>query len=177
MKAMEKLFKALDKVAFTLAAVSTGGMLICVFLQVIARTTGVFIPWTTELSQYCFLWSTCFASYVAARRGKLIGVEVIQKKLPDILGRIVKFIAWAAGALFYGLVIYFCAIQLPTLMVQYTPIMKISMGLIYITMMIGLGLLCVYVLYVAVLALTQGKNKVEQSLTEKTVEQIVEEVE
>ena len=77
MKTIEKCFKVLDKISFILSALCVGGMLICVFLQVVARIFQFSINWTTEMSQYFFLWSTTFASYVAARRGKLIGVELL----------------------------------------------------------------------------------------------------
>ena len=70
MKAAEKFFKVLDKITYALAAICVGGMLVCVFLQVVARIFQFSINWTTEMSQYFFLWSTTFASYIAARRGK-----------------------------------------------------------------------------------------------------------
>ena len=177
MKAAEKFFKIVDKIAFALAAFTTGGMLFCVFLQVVARTFRFYIAWTTELSQYFFLWTTSFAAYIAARRGKLIGVEMLQRKLPLPVRRVVRFIAWTAGAFFYGTVIYYCAIQLPTLMSQTTPILKWSMGVIYILMMLGLGLLTLYFLYVAIQGLTMKDTKDDVCETEKTVEQLVEEVE
>nr|MBQ6740194.1 TRAP transporter small permease subunit [Synergistaceae bacterium] len=82
MKSAEKFFSFLDVIAYWLAAICVGGMLGCVTLQVIARHTTLSVNWTTELSQYFFLWSTTFASYIAARRGKLIGVEMIQRAMP-----------------------------------------------------------------------------------------------
>lgn len=118
MKAADKFFKWMDHVAFFCAALSVAGMLFCVTLQVIARKTALSANWTTELSQYCFLWSTTFASYIAARRGKLIGVELIQAMMPSLLKRIMRFLSWGTCAFFYGLVIYFCAVQLPSLMPQ-----------------------------------------------------------
>ena len=67
MKAAEKFFKVLDKIIYALAAICVGGMLVCVFLQVVARIFQFSINWTTEMSQYFFLWSTTFASYIAGR--------------------------------------------------------------------------------------------------------------
>lgn len=176
MKTAEKFFKILDKVAFPLTAISVGGMLLCVFLQVIARTLRIYIAWTTELSQYFFLWATCFASYIAARRGKLIDIDLLQKKMPDPVRRVMKFVSWGAGAYFYGMVIYYCAIQLPTLMKQTTPILKWPMGLIYIVMMAGLAMLCAYFIYVAILGLLQD-NKKEEKKVALTAAQRAEEVE
>ena len=128
MKTIEKCFKVLDKISFILSALCVGGMLICVFLQVVARFFQFSINWTTEMSQYFFLWSTTFASYVAARRGKLIGVELVQKKFPWPVQRVLRFAAYGAAAWFYILVDHYCAIQLPKLMVQTTPVLKWSMG-------------------------------------------------
>jgi len=175
MKTDAKFFIFLDKIAYWLAAVSVGGMLLCVTIQVFARHSPLSVNWTTELSQYCFLWSTTFASYIAARRGKLIGVELVQKKMPALIRRVMKCVSWLCAVIFYGLVIYYCCLQLPTLMVQVTPMMKWSMGLIYIIMMIGLGMLTLYCCYLAVLSLIVDDSKKETE--KKTAAEIAEEVE
>ena len=175
MKAAEKFFAFLDKIVYWLAAICVGGMLTCVTIQVIARHTSLSINWTTELSQYFFLWSTTFASYIAARRGKLIGVELIQKQMPHAARRVMKFISWGAAAFFYGLVIYYCVGQLPTLMVQLTPMLKWSMGMIYIIMMLGLAMLTLYCAYLAVKGLLEDDRK--KAAVVKTAEQIAEELE
>lgn len=173
-KKADAFFSVLDKIAYVLAAASVGGMLLCVTIQVVARHSPLSINWTTELSQYFFLWSTTFASYIAARRGKLIGVELVQKQMPEAVRKIMKLISWASAAVFYGLVIYYCFVQLPTLMRQMTPMLKWSMGVIYIIMMIGLTMLTLYCVYLAIRSvLTEEKKSVE----EKTAAQIAEEVE
>lgn len=174
MRAADKFFKWMDHVAFFCAALSVLGMLFCVTLQVIARKTALSANWTTELSQYCFLWSTTFASYIAARKGKLIGVELIQNMMPVFVKRIMSFLSWAACAVFYALVIYFCAVQLPSLMPQTTPILQWSMGVIYIIMMAGLLMLTLYSVYLAFVKLFE-KNKGTDK--EKSLEEILEEVE
>ena len=174
-EAVESFFKALDTIAFFLAAIAVTGMLSCVTLQVIARHTALSINWTTELSQYCFLWTTTFASYIAARRGKLIGVELLQKQMPKPVRRIMKLISWAAAAFFYSMVIYYGIDQLPKLLKQLTPMLKWPMGLIYIIMMVGLAMLVLFSLYLAVKSLIEDDTKKEQ--VQKTAEQIAEELE
>ena len=175
MKAAEKFFKFIDVIAYWLAAICVCGMLTCVTIQVIARHTSLSVNWTTELSQYFFLWSTTFASYIAARRGKLIGVELIQKKMPLNVRRVMKFISWATAAFFYGLVIYYCFGQLPTLIVQKTPMLNWSMGMIYIIMMVGLAMLTLYCVYLAIKGLVEDDTK--KAAVVKTAEQIAEELE
>jgi len=175
MKTAEKFFKVLDKAGYALTALCVGGMLFCVFLQVVSRTFNLSINWTTELSQYFFLWSTTFATYVAARRGKMIGVELVQKKMPPIVQRVMKFIAWSCAAFFYGFVIYHCSVNLPKLWGTQTPILKWSMGMIYLVMLIGLVMVTLYSAYLAVLGLITDPTKKQE--VKKTAEQIAEEVE
>lgn len=171
----DRLFENMDRFAYLGAAVSVGGMLFCVTLQVVARMSALTVNWTTELSQYCFLWSTTFASYIAARRGKLIGVELIQNKMPGVVKRTMKCLAWLMCGIFYGMVNYYCAVQLPRLMEQFTPILKWPMGLIYIIMMVGLLLLTVYSLYLALKAFFKADSTNDGR--EKTAAEIAEEVE
>lgn len=175
MKAAEKFFKALDKIAYVLTALCVGGMLFCVFLQVVSRTFNLSINWTTELSQYFFLWSTTFATYVAARRGKMIGVELVQKKMPPAVQHVMKFLAWGCAAFFYGFVIYHCAINLPKLWSTQTPILKWSMGMVYLVMLIGLAMVTLYSVYLAILGLITDPTQKKE--VKKTAEQIAEEVE
>ena len=172
---IEKFFLVLDKIAYVLAAVSVAGMLACVTIQVIARHTTLSINWTTELSQYCFLWSTTFASYIAARRGKLIGVELVQKAMPKPVRKGMRFLSWVAAAFFYSLVIYYGVGQIPSLMKQLTPMLKWPMGLIYIIMMLGLLMVVLYSIFLAIKSLAVDDDKKEQ--VAKTAEQIAEEVE
>lgn len=171
----EKFFQYSDKVAFVGAAISVAGMLFCVTLQVIARMTALMVNWTAELSQYCFLWGTTFASYIAARRKKLIGVELVQNMMPEFVKKLMKSISWATCAVFYAIVVYYNVIQMPRLMKQFTPILKWPMGLIYIIMLIGFVLLTIYSIYLAILPFIKEEKKKADS--EKTAAERAEEVE
>ena len=95
--------------------------------------------------------------------------------MPFFVRRIMKFISWAAAAFFYGLVIYYCVGQLPTLMVQLTPMLKWSMGMIYIIMMVGLGMLTLYCVFLAIKGLVEDDR--QKAAVVKTAEQIAEELE
>ena len=171
----ERLFKIVDKIAFAGAAASVALMLFCVTLQVIASMTALMVNWTAELSQYAFLWTTTFASYIAARRKKLIGVGLIQNMMPALVKKIMQSISWATCGLFYAIVIYYNAVQMPRLMKQVTPILKWPMGMIYIIMMIGFAMLTLYAVYLAIYVLIFDESKVVKK--EKTAAEIAEEVE
>lgn len=64
---------------------------------------------------------------------------------------------------------------MPSLMRQTTPVLKWSIGVIYIIMLIGIGFLTLYLVYLAFLGLFGLDEK--KSDTPKTAEQIAEEVE
>lgn len=175
MQKIENIWKALDKPISYLAGFCIASMLICVFLQVVARTFRFSINWTTEMSQYFFLWSTTFGCYIIARNGKMLGVEIVRKLFPLPIQRALKFISYMAAASFYFIAIYFCILRMPSLMRQTTPVLKWSIGIIYIIMLIGLALLTLYFVYSAILGLIGADEK--KSDKPKTAEQIAEEVE
>ena len=175
MQKIENIWKALDKPISYLAGFCIASMLICVFLQVVARTFRFSINWTTEMSQYFFLWSTTFGCYAIARKGKMLGVELVRKFFPIPIQRTLKFISYMAAAAFYFIAIYFCILRMPSLMRQTTPVLKWSIGVIYIIMLIGIGFLTFYFVYLAFLGLLGLDDK--KSDTPKTAEQIAEEVE
>ncbi|MGL5437061.1 MAG: TRAP transporter small permease [Lachnospiraceae bacterium] len=153
----EKFFSMLDKLMNMLITIMVAGLLLSTFGQVAARIFRLSISWTTELSQYFFLWSTVFAGYAAARRGKMIGVELIQKMMPDLVKRIMKIISWGAAAIFYFLVFYYCGAQLPQLMTQTTPILKWPMGMVYAVMMFGIICMDLYFIYLTIIQLIPEK--------------------
>ncbi|MGN0837932.1 MAG: TRAP transporter small permease [Pyramidobacter sp.] len=175
MKWAEQFFKVIDRIAGALAAFCIAGMLFCVFLQVVARMTGLKVNWTTELSQYFFLWSTTFGGYLIARRKKMIGVELIQKSMPAPLRRLMKFTAWLSGAAFYFILIWYCLPRLPRLMNQTTPVLKWPMGVIYIVMLLGVGVMALYFVYLAFIGLCGADEKKPQA--PKDIGKIVEEAE
>ena len=98
----------------------------------------------------------------------------LQKTARHLLGALLLvLLAWQA-LLSLGCN-YYCAIQLPRLMAQFTPILKWPMGIIYIIMMIGLLLLTLYSFYLSLSALLRGDTKAQKK--EKTAAEIAEEVE
>lgn len=175
MKKIENIWKTIDKPISYLAGFCIAAMLICVFLQVVARTFRFSINWTTEMSQYFFLWSTTFGCYIIARNGKLLGVEIVRKLFPLPIQRALKFISYMFASAFYFIAIYFCILRMPSLMRQTTPVLKWSIGIIYIIMLIGLAILTLYFVYLAILGLVGADEK--KSDKPKTAEQIAEEVE
>ncbi|MBR0044784.1 MAG: hypothetical protein IJP56_08095, partial [Synergistaceae bacterium] len=71
--------------------------------------------------------------------------------------------------------VYYCFGHLPSLFVKKTPMLKWSMGMIYIIMMAGLSMLTLYCVFLAIKGVIEDDTKKEAAV--KTAEQIAEELE
>lgn len=92
-----------------LCGVALGLMVASVFIGVLARFVfthvgyRMSVPWTEEVSRYLMIWTVFLGGAVAARHGKLIGVEFVVQALPARLGRLVKYASLATSMVFYVL--------------------------------------------------------------------------
>lgn len=92
-----------------MCGVALGLMVLSVFIGVLARFVfthvgyRLSVPWTEEVSRYLMIWTVFLGGAVAARHGKLIGVEFVVQGLPPHLGRMVKYIALVLSMVFYVL--------------------------------------------------------------------------
>jgi TRAP-type transport system small permease protein len=92
-----------------MCGVALGLMVLSVFIGVLARFVfthagyRLSVPWTEEVSRYLMIWTVFLGGAVAARHGKLIGVEFMVQALPAHLGRFVKHLALALSMVFYVL--------------------------------------------------------------------------
>lgn len=146
---MKRFFRLIDGIFNALSAVLLGGMVIIIFLQVITRLLQVSLTWTTEITQYMFVWVTFIAGYLGARKGRHIGVEIFQNLFPVPIKKGMSFVAWSLASFYYGLVLYYCIKLWTKLGIQLTPILKWPMNLVYSGMMIGLFFMSLYFLYYA----------------------------
>lgn len=95
-----------------LCGMALGAMVLAVFIGVLARFVfthagyRLSVPWTEEVSRYLMIWTVFLGGGVAARQGKLIGVEFIMHSLPASTGRFVKYFALALSMAFYTLLCF-----------------------------------------------------------------------
>lgn len=92
-----------------LCGIALGLMVASVFIGVLARFVfthagyRLSVPWTEEVSRYLMIWTVFLGGAVAARHGKLIGVEFVVQTLPPHMGRLVKYVALVLSMVFYVL--------------------------------------------------------------------------
>lgn len=157
---IEKFFKVLDKIFHILSALLLGAMVLIIFFQVVTRMLQISWSWTTELTQYFFVWVTFIAAYLGARKGRHIGVEIIQDRMPNFMGKIMASLSWLIASAFYGIVLFYCMKLWPKLGVQLSPILKWPMNFVYSGMMLGLVSMSLYYAYYAVTVFVGNTNKI-----------------
>ena len=156
---MEKLFKAIDKLAYWLTAIILTGMVGTIVLQVVTRAFTISIAWTMEISQYLFICLTFVAGYLGARKNQHIGVELITGRLPDLPQRIVRCVAYMVAAGFYLYVVYLCGTMMPTLAAETSTMLHIPMSVIYGFMAVCLAFMSLYFIYQGVVLFVPNKKK------------------
>lgn len=175
---MKRFFRFLDGIFNALSAVLLGGMVIIIFLQVITRLLQISLTWTTEITQYMFVWVTFIAGYLGARKGRHIGVEIFQNLFPAPIKKGMSFVAWTLASFYYGLVLYYCIKLWGKLGIQLTPILKWPMNLVYSGMMTGLLSMSLYFLYYAFTFIIPNLDEVlEKTVSRKWDKNEVKEVE
>lgn len=95
------------------------------------------LPWTEEVSRYLMIWIVFLGAAVAARSGKLIGVEFIVHALPASLGRFVKYVALVLSMVFY---ILLCVVGWQWIEFgrsQSSPVLEIPISVVNLAMAAG----------------------------------------
>lgn len=84
-------------------------MLIVVIIQVIGRTLTSSLPWTEELTRYCFLWTVNFGMTIGLLEASHASVTIVFtlfKKHQELVGKIRMWIYFVACAAFFLFAMY-----------------------------------------------------------------------
>jgi TRAP-type C4-dicarboxylate transport system permease small subunit len=112
-------------------------MSVVVFAQVLFRIVHLSIPWSEELSKYLLIWSTFLGAAICIRKGSLVGLEFLKNSMSEekqkILQTILNLIVCAM--LLFLINVGFWAVR--RVWFQITPVLKLSMGLMYAAIPIG----------------------------------------
>lgn len=91
--------------------VFAGAMLIAisalVFLSAIARTVGVPVNWAQDISLLFFAWLTFIGADIVAKTGNLIRIDMLEKKFPNSIRKILSLIFDIAMLLFLLILIVY----------------------------------------------------------------------
>jgi C4-dicarboxylate transporter, DctQ subunit len=159
---LKLLLRVLDRLEEILIASLMAGATLITFAAVVHRylstipaiqdyVTRIDMTWAQELCVYMFIWVAKFGAAYGVRTGIHVGVDVLVKRLPPGLRRIVIVFALLAGALFTG-VIGTLGAQLVWDRAQTedtSPDMEAPMWFVYLAIPCGSYLMCFRFLQVA----------------------------
>lgn len=131
MKIIHGIDKAINKFLRFIVIIMLSVMSVVVFAQVLFRIVHLSIPWSEELSKYLLIWSTFLGAAICIRKGSLVGLEFLKNSMSEekqkILQTILNLIVCAM--LLFLINVGFWAVR--RVWFQITPVLKLSMGLMY----------------------------------------------
>jgi TRAP-type C4-dicarboxylate transport system permease small subunit len=110
---------------------------------------GLSLAWAEEVSRYMMIWLSFLAAGLALREGAHIAVETLPDSLPRALAIPVRAVAVSLVAGFLALMLWFGWHYAQFAMMQRTPVLRLPVGMIYLAIPIGMGLMLVHLLLVA----------------------------
>lgn len=137
MKIIHDIDKVINKIPRFIVIIMLSVMSVVVFAQVLFRIVHLSIPWSEELSKYLLIWSTFLGAAICIRKGSLVGLEFLKNSMSEekqkILQTILNLIVCAM--LLFLINVGFWAVR--RVWFQITPVLKLSMGLMYAAIPIG----------------------------------------
>lgn len=137
MKIIHDVDKVINKILRFIVIIMLSVMSVVVFAQVLFRIVHLSIPWSEELSKYLLIWSTFLGAAICIRKGSLVGLEFLKNSMSEekqkILQTILNLIVCAM--LLFLINVGFWAVR--RVWFQITPVLKLSMGLMYAAIPIG----------------------------------------
>ena len=137
MKIIHDIDKVINKILRFIVIIMLSVMSVVVFAQVLFRIVHLSIPWSEELSKYLLIWSTFLGAAICIRKGSLVGLESLKNSMSEekqkILQTILNLIVCAM--LLFLINVGFWAVR--RVWFQITPVLKLSMGLMYAAIPIG----------------------------------------
>jgi TRAP-type C4-dicarboxylate transport system permease small subunit len=142
------VFKKLYRRTFTVVITALfAGFVVLTFAQVVFRyVIGYSLYWSEELARYLFVWVSFLGSVVALERGVHIGMDVVIAKLPPGPRRYVEVFSDISVAAF----LVFLTVQGLKMamrnMIQKSPALQVSMGVVSLAIPVGAALMGIYVI-------------------------------
>lgn len=137
MKIIHDIDKVINKILRFIVIIMLSVMSVVVFAQVLFRIVHLSIPWSEELSKYLLIRSTFLGAAICIRKGSLVGLEFLKNSMSEekqkILQTILNLIVCAM--LLFLINVGFWAVR--RVWFQITPVLKLSMGLMYAAIPIG----------------------------------------
>ncbi len=131
-------------VGLLLAAMSVAVMgQVTVRFVLTAAGINVSAPWTEELARYCLIWMIFLGAGVGVRKGQMIALEFLVRKVPDRLGIATRYAVIALSVAFFCLMFVVGLDFVELGRTERSPVMGITKDLVYWAMPVGAALMIV----------------------------------
>lgn len=121
-----------------------------VFANVVLRYGfGQSFAWAEEVSRYMVVWLAFLASGLALRQGAHIAVETLPESLPEPAARLLRVLIVLLVAVFLVLLAWWGWDYAIFAWGQYSPVLRLSAGMIYLAVPVGCVLMLVHLALMA----------------------------
>ena len=105
-KAIDLLYKVIDKFCYIVIAVSFSAIVIILGMQMLLRVLGSPTMWSEEVCRYLFIWLLFLGGAQAFSKGGHLVVDVIFVRFPRRMQLILMFVYYIVIAVFSGYLLY-----------------------------------------------------------------------
>ncbi len=139
---LRKINRLLVKIASVLVIIGIACLGVLVPADVIGRYfTGRMFVWSPELSSFCLVWVGMLGGAVGFDKGMQIGVTVVINKLPQAVRSVVMLIGYLCMLYLLSVLVTRGIVQVRANFSQVTSIIKIPMGIPYMALPVGAGIM------------------------------------
>lgn len=142
---LNKINKVLVYIIKIFIALLIAGMSICVLLAVISRyALKIPLPWTEEMARFLMIWAAFLSSTLGLKRGLHVGIVFLIRRMSKNLQLYLDILSKTLVSIFFIFVIW-QGFKLSTLVShQISPVMRISMSWVYISLPISALILLIF---------------------------------
>ncbi len=150
--------RLINRTVDTLFMICIGGIVAIVFSQVVMRYSLRDVPpWTEELARSVFAWIVFLGASVAYRHKAHIVIDLVVARLPAPSRRLLGVVVLGVMAAFLGFVLVEGTINLWLAKGDLSPVMEVSMAIIYLPLPVGIALTLLCVIQDLIRELTEKK--------------------
>ena len=142
MRILNKLSDIVNFLVEHVVAVLMGLMTVVVFLQVVFRLISGSLPWSEELARYVMIFMVYLGASVGVKMKNHIAVEFVVNQLPGKWRMVVEILADILMLICFAVIIHFGLSVVRVTMMQKSPVLRVKMGYVYFSIVLGGILMC-----------------------------------
>lgn len=107
MKVIRRVYEAIGKVEEAVVVISMTAVTLLIFVAAVTRLFGYPLNWATDLSLLLFAWIVFLGADLALRSSEFIRIDMLVKKFPALVQRILYYTFAVAAIIFFGIIIFY----------------------------------------------------------------------